>query len=127
MAPASQRQREATREPRVLPHAPEELTRGRLRRIGEGIGKVVYASEQWVVKRERSPFEIVALIVLWRFGLLRAFGLIAADIGLLLLAFGILSWFIRPGRRTVHWRDRVIDVSGGLTWMERLYYWVYKG
>jgi hypothetical protein len=67
MAPAPQRQREATREPRVLPHAPEELTRGRLRRIGEGIGKVVYASGQWVVKRERSPFEIVALIVLWRF------------------------------------------------------------
>jgi hypothetical protein len=34
--------------------------------MGEGIGKVVYASEHWVVKRERTPFEIVALIVLWR-------------------------------------------------------------
>lgn len=52
--------------PRVLARAPEELTQGRLRRLGEGIGKVVYASEHWVVKRERSPSEVVALIVLWK-------------------------------------------------------------
>lgn len=55
-----------TRGPRVLASAPEELTRGRLRRLGEGIGKVVYASQHWVVKRDRSPSEIVALIVLWK-------------------------------------------------------------
>jgi hypothetical protein len=61
-----QLQRDAPDEPRILPHAPEELTRGRLRRLGEGIGKVVYASEHWVVKRERSPSAIVALIVLWK-------------------------------------------------------------
>lgn len=48
-----------------LPGPPEELTRTRLRRAGEGVGKVVYASEHWVVKRERSPFEVVAIIVLW--------------------------------------------------------------
>ena len=42
------------------------MTHCRLKRLGEGIGKVVYASENWVVKRERKPFEIVALIVLWR-------------------------------------------------------------
>ena len=81
--------------------------------------------------RPAGPEQVVVagivLLVLWRFGLLRAFGLVAADVGLLLLAFGILSWFIRPGRRTVYWRDRVIDVSGGLTWLERVYYWVYKG
>lgn len=53
-------------QPHVLSHAPEELTRGRLIRLGEGIGKVVYASEHWVVKRERSPFDVVALIWLWR-------------------------------------------------------------
>jgi hypothetical protein len=53
-------------EPRFLPHAPDELITGRLRRIGEGIGKVVYASDHWVVKRERKPPEVVALIVLWR-------------------------------------------------------------
>ena len=52
--------------PRVLAEAPEELTQGKLRRLGEGIGKVVYASEHWVVKRERSPFAIVALVVLWK-------------------------------------------------------------
>lgn len=51
---------------RILAHAPAELTQSKLQRLGEGIGKVVYASENWVVKRERRPFEIVALIVLWR-------------------------------------------------------------
>jgi hypothetical protein len=45
---------------------PAELTGGPLRRLGEGIGKVVYASEHWVVIRERSPLEMVALIVLWK-------------------------------------------------------------
>jgi len=50
----------------TLPRAPEELARDRLKRIGEGIGKVVYASEHWVVKRERSPTEVVALIIIWR-------------------------------------------------------------
>jgi hypothetical protein len=51
---------------RLLPHAPAELTQGRLLRLGEGIGKVVYASEHWVVKRERTPSEVVALIGIWR-------------------------------------------------------------
>jgi hypothetical protein len=53
--------------PHALPQAPEELTRERLTRLGEGIGKVVYASEHWVVKRERSPGEVVALILIWKF------------------------------------------------------------
>jgi hypothetical protein len=52
---------------RVLPHAPEELTREPLARLGEGIGKVVYASEHWVIKRERRPSEIMALIAVWKF------------------------------------------------------------
>ncbi len=52
---------------RVLPHAPEELTREPLARLGEGIGKVVYASDHWVVKRERRPSEILALIAVWKF------------------------------------------------------------
>jgi hypothetical protein len=47
-------------------HAPEELTSGRLHRLGEGIGKVVYASRHWVVKRERHSSEILALIVVWK-------------------------------------------------------------
>jgi hypothetical protein len=54
------------RTPRVLPHAPEELIRQRLIRLGEGVGKVMYASPHWVVKRERSPTEIVAVIVVWK-------------------------------------------------------------
>jgi hypothetical protein len=47
-------------------HAPAELTTCRLHRLGEGIGKVVYASEHWVIKRERRPSEILALIVIWK-------------------------------------------------------------
>lgn len=50
----------------ALETAPEELTRARLKRIGEGVGKVVYASENWVVKRERGASEIIALILIWR-------------------------------------------------------------
>jgi hypothetical protein len=38
----------------------------KLRRLGEGVGKVVYASEHWVVKRERSPAAMIAMIVLWK-------------------------------------------------------------
>jgi hypothetical protein len=52
--------------PRLLPAAPEELTSGRLRRLGEGLGRVVYASDHWVVKRERSLSGIFALIVVWK-------------------------------------------------------------
>jgi hypothetical protein len=51
---------------RVLAHAPVELTAGKLKLLGEGIGKVVYASRHWVVKRERRPREILALIAIWR-------------------------------------------------------------
>jgi hypothetical protein len=46
--------------------APEELTNTRLYRLGEGVGKVVYASDHWVVKRERSPTQVVAIILLWK-------------------------------------------------------------
>jgi hypothetical protein len=60
------RMAEPPRTARVLPHAPEELTRERLTKLGEGIGKVVYASEHWVVKRERRPSEIMALIGIWK-------------------------------------------------------------
>jgi hypothetical protein len=50
----------------LWPEAPPELTQARLKRLGEGVGKVVYASEHWVVKRDRSPQEIVGLIIVWR-------------------------------------------------------------
>ncbi len=53
-------------QPRILLRPPEELCDQKLRRIGEGIGKVVYASDHWVVKRERSNREVIALIVLWK-------------------------------------------------------------
>lgn len=51
---------------RTLAHPPRELLDRKLERLGEGIGKVVYASRHWVVKRERQSSEIVALIVIWK-------------------------------------------------------------
>lgn len=65
MAPQTTRSR-GLRESRVLSHIPEELTNSPLRRLGEGMGKVVYASEHWVIARERSPLEMVALVLLWK-------------------------------------------------------------
>jgi hypothetical protein len=50
----------------VLHHAPEDLTFGRLVRLGEGIGKVAFASGRWVIKRERRPSEIISLICIWK-------------------------------------------------------------
>lgn len=57
---------QASRGARILRNAPEELITRPLERLGEGIGKVVYASPHWVIKRFRSNSEIIALIVLWR-------------------------------------------------------------
>ncbi len=75
---------------RVLREAPAELTRGYLVRLGEGIGKVAYASEHWVVSRERHPSEIVALILTWK--LLRKLDrLIPGEFGRRMLA--------KPGRQ----------------------------
>jgi hypothetical protein len=51
---------------RVVARAPEELTAAKLEYLGEGVGKVVYASPHWVVKRDRRPREILALIAIWR-------------------------------------------------------------
>ncbi|MBI4890757.1 MAG: hypothetical protein HY821_09050 [Acidobacteria bacterium] len=50
----------------VMTEAPAELTEGRLKRLGEGVGKVVYASNHWVVKRERTTSEIFSMIVAWK-------------------------------------------------------------
>jgi hypothetical protein len=50
----------------VLPEAPADLTASRLKRLGEGIGKVAYASTYWVVKRDRHPSEILSLIFIWK-------------------------------------------------------------
>ncbi len=70
----------------------------------------------------------VVLIVLWRFRLLGGgLGVLAAELGVFLLAFGVATWLIHPRRRTVKWRERTIDVGASLTWPERLYYLFYKG
>src|ERR1041385_4727877 len=58
--------RKAEGDLQILLHAPGDLTRQRLVRLGEGINKVVYASDHWVVKRERRPNEIITLICVWK-------------------------------------------------------------
>ena len=75
---------------RVLSEAPEELTRGSLVRLGEGIGKVAYASEHWVVSRERHPSEIIGLILTWKV-LRKLDRLVPGEMGRRMLA--------KPGRR----------------------------
>jgi hypothetical protein len=97
--------------PRRLSHAPGELTGGRLRRLAEGVGKVVYASEHWVVKRERPASEVIALIAVWK--LLRGLAhILPAHLGERLLRRP--SKLIRPlrllvqavGARVTHQYDR---------------------
>ncbi|MBI5083100.1 MAG: hypothetical protein HZB13_00665, partial [Acidobacteria bacterium] len=64
--PRSEHSATAQSIPRVLPHAPDELAAVRLRRLGEGVGKVAYTSGHWVVKRERTRLEVIAIIAVWR-------------------------------------------------------------
>ncbi len=52
--------------PKVLQQAPAELLDGRLQRVGEGVGQVVYGSEHWVVKRPRSHSGVISVIVVWK-------------------------------------------------------------
>lgn len=77
------------RDAHSLARPPAELLAQPLVRLGEGIGKVVYASPHWVVKRARSDTEIIALIVLWR--LLRRWQRF--------LPSNVSRFFQRPSRR----------------------------
>lgn len=111
---------EPARRPDVLACAPEELIRQPLRRIGEGIGKVVYASDHWVVKRERSRREIIALIVLWRI-LAKAARLLPARLRDRLLS--------RPSRLIRFLRvliEAVITIVPRGVWLSRRIYQVWK-
>ncbi len=82
-------------------------------RLGEGIGKVVYASEHWVVRRERHPSEIVALILTWKL-LRRLDRLVPGKIGRRMLA--------KPGKQiralSLFFRAIVVSVPRGL-WFTR--------
>jgi hypothetical protein len=103
---------------RVLAHAPEELTRGRLRRLGEGVGKVVYASEHWVVRRERSDSEILTLIFIWK-GLRRIEHLLPGGLGDRLLSHPsrqirfvrfLMQWFVAVVPRTLWYMTHAGEV-----------------
>jgi len=85
--------------------APSELLSGRLPRLGEGVGKVVYASRHWVVQRERSPSEVVALIVVWKL-LRRLQRLIPGEMGKQMLARP--SRQIRLLRVAVQWSMAIL-------------------
>lgn len=106
--------------PDVLARAPEELIRQPLRRIGEGIGKVVYASEHWVVKRERSRREVIALIVLWRI-LAKAARLLPARVRERLL--GRPSRLIRLLRVMI---EAAMMIAPRGVWLSRRIYQIWK-
>jgi hypothetical protein len=54
-------------------------------------------------------------------------GGMAGTIGLALLAFGFLSWLLRPRRVVKYWRERPIELGEGpAPWLEKLYYTIYR-
>lgn len=54
-------------------------------------------------------------------------GGMAGTLGLILLAFGAVSWLVRPRRVVKYWRERPIELSEGTPpWLEKLYYTVYR-
>lgn len=51
----------------------------------------------------------------------------AGSLGLALLAFGALSWLVRPRRVVKYWRERPIELAEGPPpWLRQLYYTLYR-
>ena len=48
-------------------------------------------------------------------------------VGFFLVGVALITWLLRPRRRTVYWRGQQIDMTGSLRWWERLYYLIYRG
>ena len=65
------------------------------------------------------------LAVAW-FGLAGPGTPILFYLALTVLVVAGITWAIKPQRRTAYWRGREIDLSGSLTWWERLYYRIYR-
>ena len=80
--------------------------------------------------RFRSPAQLavlgIILVLLGWFGLLAPLHSALLYAGVLSLVVAGIAWMIRPQRRTVVWRGRVIDMTGELTWWERLYYVMFR-
>ena len=81
--------------------------------------------------RPRNPAQLAAvggiLLALAWFGLLGTAGRPVLYIGAVLLLLAAISWMAQPHRRTTYWRGQEIDMTGELTWWERLYYCIYRG
>ena len=79
--------------------------------------------------RPRSPGQLaivgaVIAIIGW---LLARNGQPIFTLGVILLLIAAVSWMAQPHRRTAYWRGREIDMTGDLSWWERLYYRIYRG
>jgi hypothetical protein len=85
--------------------------------------------------RPTSPLQVLivgGVLVLGRaLGLYHLLGLDALSqalntLGLLILAFGVITWLMRPPRRQMYWRGRRIDLDPSRSWPHRLYRLVYR-
>ena len=79
--------------------------------------------------RPRSPGQLAAAgaiiaVIGW---ILRGNGQAIFTIGVILLLIAAVTWMIKPQRRTTYWRGQEIDMTGELSWWERLYYRIYQG
>ena len=81
--------------------------------------------------RPSSPAQValvgLIVVVVAYFRLLGPYSSLAFNVGLGLLLLAGITWFIRPRRRTVVWRERRIDLDAELSLLERLYYLIYRG
>jgi hypothetical protein len=81
--------------------------------------------------RPSSPAQLalvaIILLVLAYFRILGPFRELGMNLALVLLAVAAVTWMVRPRRRTVMWRERRIDLTPELSWIERLYYVIYRG
>lgn|GEM_PF-2276809 len=81
--------------------------------------------------RPRSPGQVVlvgGLLLLLAY--LRVVGPLTAicfQVGLFLLAFGLVTWLLRPRNSETYWRGQRIDLGQTASWRARLYRAVYRG
>lgn len=110
----------------------EALARGGADRLPARSGRPRPARRFPFDPRPSSPAQValvgvILLVVSYFFRLLGPYNGLAFNVALGLLLLAGVTWFIRPRRRTVVWRERRIDIASELTLPERLYYLIYRG
>lgn len=81
--------------------------------------------------RPRSPGQVMlvggVLMVLTYLRLAGPLGSVLGPLGLALLAFGLLTWVLRPQRAETYWRGRRVDLASPASWWARVYRTIYRG